>query len=679
MFDLLIPRVPEPNELFAWVMRIPGRVWGYLSAPERRPLWLVVLVCTVLWFGQLDLIPLGSQETRYLTAKVAVGTHDPAAGTAGWFSRVLAILMGPQRDPRYAAALLAGAGILSLIVLYEAVWRYCSWRVAVLCCALVSAAPWAAVLTRAIRPSGLVLALSSLVLAGLLAALSGRRAWGWVLAWMSAVLLAILSPDGFPALCSVAVITAVWHRQVRWSHALLGVLLGLLLTLSAQYDSPQNTLPGQASAFWAMTPPSEDARRAALPALAGLLGGSGLERLISVTSTPLARRLETASTWWGWVCALSLVLAAGLGLRAWAHWREGNAPNKCALPAVWAATTVAIYLLRGTPVSTAAMLSLLAPTMLAVALTTDHLLNMLVRSESGSEWALGVISIAIIILGGYRCLELYSQVDRGNARTAYGTPLKQWRLVTTLATRASYDATEPLWVIRSGTAQRQADQATVLDYMLEGQHPVYLNGGEEPAILLPAERGVRYLLLGETPLQTGTLEHWQGDLAGLVTSENPADAAGLYRIASQPASQLLATIQKREWVAWDAGLRLVGYDLPALALYDRTLVFATYWTFEGVPESDRVAEHTLTITVVDARGQKYTSLATFGLAERQWRPGLLLKQWHVVHLPYVPTSEPVEIQLAIDRTSDGFRNLVVDDLGLPSSDHYVLGPFVFAE
>jgi hypothetical protein len=677
MLDLLIPRVPEPSELFAWVTRIPGRVWGYLSDRERRPLWLVLLVCTVLWFGQLELIPLGSEQAQYLTDRVAAGTLDPAVGTAGWFSRVLGILLGPQRDPRYAAALLAGAGIVALIVLYEVVWRSCSWRVAVLCCALVSAAPWAAVLTRAIRPSGLVLALSSLVLAGLLAALSGRRPWGWVLAWASAILLSVLSPDGFPALCSVAVTTAIWHRQVRWSHALLGVLLGLLLTLSAQYDSPRNTLFGQASAFW--TPAIEEPSSAPLPALAGLLGGSGLDKLVSVTNAPLAQRLDQMSAWWGWAGVLCTMLAAGLGLRAWAQWRGSDTPNKYAIPAVWAAATMGIYLLRGAPAGTAALFSLLAPCMLAVAFTIDHLLITLVRSDSGADWALGVIFAVIIFLGGYRSLELYSQVDQGNASRAYGTPLEQWRLVATLATRASLDATQPLWVVRSGTREEQDDQAAVLDYMLDEQRPLYLNGGDQPAVLLPAERGVRYLLLGETPLQTGALENWQGELAGLVTSEKSANAARLYRVAAQSASESLSAIQEREWVAWDAGPRLVGYDSPALALSDRTLVLATYWTFEGVPESDRLAKHTLAITLEDALGAPFTSLATFGLGERHWKPGLLLKQWHVIHLPYVPTSEPVEIQLALYRNTDGFRNLVVDDLGRPSSDHYVLGPFVLAE
>jgi len=192
---------------------------------------------------------------------------------------------------------------------------------------------------------------------------------------------------------------------------------------------------------------------------------------------------------------------------------------------------------------------------------------------------------------------------------------------------------------------------------------------------LPAERDVRYLLAGQNPVCAQAIQAWHGELAGLVASDRPAEAAELYRVPAQSVEAALASIEIRDWAAWDAGLRLVGYDRPALALDDQALVLVTYWTFESVPDADRASPHVLHIALEDARGALYEWRPSLGLTEDQWKPGLLVKQWHVLPLPFLLAEGPVDVRMALERTADGYRNRVLDDLERPIGDQLSLGPF----
>lgn len=673
--------VPEPHEILAWFAATPRRLWVYFAATERRPLWLIVAVAALLCFAQQDLIPLGRPEAGHLASAIACEAGDAAGTQASWYSRLISRPLQQDRDPRRVATFVAALCVLALIFLYEVIGRYCSWRVAVLCCSLLGAAPWLALFTRQIEPPGLVLVLCSFALAGLLAGLSGKRPWGWSLAWMSALLVAVLSPDGFPVLCVFMLISVLWHRRVRWPYALLGLLVGTLLTLSAQFEDPTNTVWAQAALFLSAHDLTQRALVAApLVSLARLLGGAGLDSFVVGTATPLSVWITTLSTWSGWVALLCTPIAALLGLTAWARWREGADALRYAIPVIWVTVTLALYLMRGGPVSVEQLASLLPVGMLAVALSVDDALARQARAGRSTEWVLVGLVTVFLVVGGYRTLSLYGQVDVGNASETYGTPLKRWRLITTLATRTASEPTDPLWVVTSGSSDRQDEQISVLDYFLGGRvRPLYLRADRQPAILLPAERSVRYLLLGDTPLQADTLIAWQGEPAGLVSSQGTADGAQLYRVPAWPVDRVLDSIQLRDWVAWEAGMRLVGYDRPTFALYDQAMVFATYWTFEGVPQEEKESGHRLSVTLFDSEGVRTTVESAFGLEDDMWKPGLLLKQWHLVPISFVPPSEPITILISIDGGGGGYRNLVIDDLGRPTDDRYVLGPFELAE
>ena len=668
-------RVPEPREILMYLSQVPRCLWRYLTAAERRPLWLFLLTAALACYVRLDLLPLGPAEVRYLDAATQQ-EQLLASDDKSWFATVLSIPLGLARDPRYAAAFLSAVSIASLIVLFETLNRHCRWRVAVLTSGLLAAAPWFALLNRQIQPPALAIPLAACLLSGFVAALCGERPRGWTVAWASAIGLAVLSPDGFPSLVATILITAAFRNRAQWLYALLGVLLGMLLTLNAQYLAPDSTLWARAALFLTGSNPSLAPREAPLSALAGLLGGGGLDLLAKASGERLSQLVALLSTVWGWICLLGILYCGWLAIRAWAHWRERTQANEYAIPVLWVLSAIAVYVIRDKPVSAGELAALLPAGLLAVGLTIDQLLDQHAALREHAQQVLTATVAIVLISGVCRSISLYQEIAEGGATAAYGTPFKTWRLLATLATRAGPGTVVPLWILPSASASERDQQIAVLDYLIADQaDPRYLNTARQPAMLLPAEQEGYYLLIGEHPVQAEAMDHFQAEKMGLVSSSPIASGATLYHLPERPVADLLATIQQRDWAAWDAGMRLVGYDLPAPARSGESVVMTTYWTFDAVPPQDTKLPHVLTMTILDTLGNTVAIRSQLGLDEHQWKPGLLLKQWHVLPYALDPAVASLVIEITIDR-ADGYRSLLMNDAGDPVSDRYTLGPFV---
>jgi|GEM_PF-2761505 len=675
MFKAAHTRVPEPREILTYLSQVPGWLWRYLTAVERRPLWLFLLTAALACYVHLDLLPLGPVEVRYLDAATQQ-ERLLASGDNNWFATFLSIPLGPARDPRYAATFLSAISIASLIVLFEALNRHCRWRVAVLTTGLLAAAPWFALLNRQIQPPALAIPLAACLLSGFVAALCGERPWGWTVAWASAIGLAVLSPDGFPTLLAALLITAAFRNRAQWLYVLLGVLLGMLLTLDAQYLAPDSTLWARAALFVTGSSPTSAPRDAPVSTLARLLGGGGLDLLAEGIGVRLAQLLATLSTLWGWICLLGILYCGWLAIRAWARWRERTQAHEYAIPVLWVLSAITVYVIRNKPVSVGELAALLPAGLLAFGLTIDHLLDQNPAPRQHARQILTATVAIVLISGAYRSISLYQQIADQGATAAYGTPFKTWRLLATLAIRAAPGTAEPLWILPALSVQERDQQTAVLDYLIAGQaDPHYLNTASLPAMLLPAEREGYYLLIGDHPVQAETMDQLRAEKMGLVSPGTNASGATLYRLPERPAADLLATIQQRDWAAWEAGIRLVGYDLPAPARSGEAVVMTTYWTFDAIPPQDRRLPHALSMTIFDTLGNASTVTSQLGLDEHQWKPGLLLKQWHVLPYALDPAVESLVIEVSIDR-ADGYRSLLINDAGDPVSDRYTLGPFV---
>ncbi len=668
-------RVPEPREILSALSQVPGCLWRYVTAVERRPLWLFVFTAALACYVHLDLLPLGLREIHYLDAAIQQERLLTGADNS-WFAGVLSIALGPARDPRYAAIFLCAVSIASLFVAFETLYRHCRWRVAVLTTGLLAAAPWLALLSRQIQPPALAIPLAVCLLSGFVAALCGERPWGWTVSWASAIGLAVLSPDGLPTLLAALLITVAFRNRVQWLHALLGALLGIMLTLKAQYLAPDSTLWARATLFLTGSSPSLAPRDAPVAALARLLGGGGLDLLANSTEGQPAQLVALLSALWGWICLLGILYCGWLAIRAWARWRDGTPALEYAIPVLWVLSAIAVYVIRGRPVSVAELAGLLPAGVLAIGLAIDHLLDEHAGLQKRARQIL-IATVAIVLIGGaYRTISLYQQIAERGATAAFGTPFKTWRLLATLAMRAAPVTAEPLWIVPSVSANERDQQLAVLGYLIAGRaDPRYLNTASYPAMLLPAERERYHLLIGDHPVQAEALDHLQASTMGLVSPNPNTSGATLYHLPERRVADLLATIQQRDWAAWEAGLRLVGYDLPAPALSGASVVLTTYWTFDAIPPQDSHLPHALSMTIYDTLGNAVTVTRPLGLDEHQWKPGLLLKQWHVLPYTLDPAVESLVIEVTIDR-ADGYRSLVINDAGDPVSDRYTLGPFV---
>jgi len=669
-------RVPEPREILDWLLRTPAKLRACVAAPARRPLWLILASCALLLGNRLDCISLGHDEISYLLA--ARSLPGTAAAHATWYAQVLRLPMRLGSDPRIAVAFVAIVWLASLLVLYETLLRYQGWTIAALTCALLGASPWSVRIVREIAPSSLALSLGTLLLSSMVSALVGRKCWSWAMAWLAAVLLSILSPDGFPTLFALAVLTAAGHRRASWPHIWLGILAAGLLTLPTLYEAPAQAPWAQAVAFFS---PNQASAQLSLVApvegLARLLSGSEVVSQPGGTSGTLSSWIGSFLQWCGRACLLAVPLSLWLDLQAWARWREDGRALRYALPGLCVILAMIPFWLRDAPVKPQALASLLPAAAMTLALAIDAVAQWArLEAERASRWAWTMV-VLIVASGVCGALPLYRPGVSMTGVNATVRTLSDWRLLATLATRTQSQVGDGLWVVAPETDPARSDDVTVLNYLLAEQaQPLYVRAGSDAAMLLPAERGARYLLLGDLLPQTAEAIEYRGQLAGLVTTGRTASSALLMQVPSRPVQEILDDIPHREWVAWECGLRLVGHDVPRISEDGQALVFATYWTFEDIPQTDRLTDHRLQISIVGLHGLVAEADRAIGLDESQWRPGLLLRQWHVVPLHFAPVGEAITIELVLERGDDESRVRILDDTGWPIGDRHDLGPWI---
>lgn len=139
-------------------------------------------------------------------------------------------------------------------------------------------------------------------------------------------------------------------------------------------------------------------------------------------------------------------------------------------------STIALYVIRGRPVSIGELATLLPAGFLAVGLAIDHLLDQSAGLRAHAGKILTVTLAVILISGAYRSVSLYQQIAERGATAVYGTPFKTWRLLATLARRVAPSTPEPLSILPSMSVPEREQQIAVLDYLVAGQaDPRYLN------------------------------------------------------------------------------------------------------------------------------------------------------------------------------------------------------------
>jgi hypothetical protein len=679
-------RVPEPAHIWRLISRAPAALWRYLSAPERLPLWALLALAALLRLLSLDLIPFGLPEVHHLERAWQAGA---GAAPRTLFERALALPLRWGADPGLAAAWLVTLNLAALFVLHRVIARSHSPRTAHLAIALLAVNPWAVLLSRNLDPAALALPLSALLLAGLYTALRERRAWGWTLAWFTVPLLLDTTPWGAPLLLVAALLTLCFPSRTRWAHVLLGLLLAAFLLLPTWYHAPEQFPTRIAARFFTAEAPAGGVVGDLLTMARNIHSGQGLDALLAPSGAAYAPAQSLAggmAALAGGLWLLSLLGVFWLAARAWSHWREGEDAAGYLIPAAWLGVSLLAYAIRGGDVAPAQLAFLLPAGALTMGLALDRLSELPRLLRAGGPWwtswlggAVWLFVLAYLTWGALGVATLYSHLVRYDASQGYGTPLRPWQRTADAVLRSLQDAgRKEVWIMAEGDDPTQDEEPAVLAYLLgEAARPLFVQGSNPQAILLPAERDALYLTLRSDPWRVRQLDLWGSQQIAQVLFAQAGRQADLHRVSARTAGDLLGAIPQRDWAAFDAGLRLVGYDPPALANRDHDLVLTTYWTFEDVSTRDRAAQHRLTWLLYGQDGALMARASALGLPEAAWREGLLLKQQHTLALPEGLPTGPYEAHLLIERWPDGYRHQVLDDLGYAVADRYVIGPFLF--
>jgi hypothetical protein len=688
------PCVPEPQEIAAWLMRLPGRLKASFSRREVQVGWGIVLFGALLRLAQPGLAPLNAEHVAYLTQAEQVlqtlraqPSSAPLSITTAplpWFSYILTLPRLVGRDPRNAVAFFGALNALGVALLFGIGRRFFGWRCAAIAGLLFATAPWAVLLARRVAPEAIVVPLSAAILASLCSAVRGGNPWAWTLAYLLGGLALFVSADAWPLVLSLVVVSALFWRTIRWPYAALGASILLLVTANYLYGLASAQPEGIA---WLWRAQGQDGAGAALPAVllaGGLHAGRGLEALAAPSTAQFALNhslFALAGQMLLGLWALSLPGTLWLALRSWSRWREGQDSGKHLLVAAWNVTPMLVWIVtQSRPWAPAQMAYLLPGGFLAMAIVADWLLGAARispwRRYRWGLWAYPALwgAMGVLMLWNVYATAYVSRfVTERDAHLGYGTPYRYWEQTTHAVWRAlrALNA-DQVWIVPGGGAERQAEQSPVLGYLLAPLVESVVIWQQPAAALLPAERPAVYVLAGPAPWAEGLTAYLGGQDAGVVLLPEGQGEVRIRTLAARSVDEMLSLVPVRALRSFDAGLRLVGYEWPSTVHSGDTAVIGTYWTFWDVPWTEMERSHRLTVTLVDGAGREVARAEGLALSSSHWQEGLLLKQWHLLGLAQAPPGDYV-VKIALERIG-GTQSLYLDESGLPIGNAFVLGP-----
>jgi hypothetical protein len=619
-------------------------------------MWGIILLAAILRLTYLDLIPFRAEQVQHLIGGLEVGSGGELPQVGGRLADkmtnppmiryFMAVPLIWGRDPRFATVFIAILNIVALIGFYRFGERHYGLRVAIISTALFAASPWAVVFSRDISCEGILIPLSMILLQGLYVALADHRPWGWVADCLALGFILYTTLLALPLLLVMLVLAAIYHRRVHWAHAVLGGCL--ILVIFTPYLSYQNMhrlqdirilLDGiQERAFQ----PSM-----ILSALRFARWGHSGEQFFSLVrpSVPevglmlsLFKQLTRIA---GLLFVISLPAIVVLSVRAWSHWKERQDAVKYVILAVWLwIPLLAACAQPGGP--TPRSMAILFPAgFLALGLLLDR-----VTRWSGlpilRAWWCELVAVAVwcfclllITWNTYGVIHLYGFVAHHDTNGGYGIPYLFWRLTADLVRREVVaEDSDQIWVIAEGSDINSDEQPMLLHYLLEPEvQTVFLGRDGYECMPLPAARAGVYLLTRPSHFVEDTIQRLGGEARGLVLFPEKPAKAEVTVIGAQPVEEMLALIPSPNLHALDSGVRLLGHDQVASAKPGQTITIATYWTFADVPHRIAEAQHAWLMALQGQKGVAAVGCTGFGLPERYWEEGLLLKQWCEMDLP----------------------------------------------
>ncbi len=634
-------RVPTPEEISSWASSLKSRLRTYVMEPEHQVMWGILLLAAVLRLAHLDLIELRGEQVGHLqTALTLLGQErpwDPQALSAAsdalpMFHYLLTFPLLLGRDPRLVSAFVALVNVVAIAGFYGLVRRHYGLRVTILASALFATAPWAVVFSRRISSEGLIIPLSLLLLQGCAMALLDAEPLGWLLAAISLGVMLYTSVLALPLTFAFITLIAVYHRRVRWSYLLFGICLALLILAPYLYEQNLSRFTDLRSHRQRLLMRTDvlSAQRG-LDVATWLHSGQQLSELVAPSqkafqlTSPLFTRIAQLE---GVLFLLTLPGTIVLTVHAWGHWKNKEDHAKYAIPAAFLWGSLLAMGLQPGPLEPRSLIILYPWGFLAMGLLIDRAVSVCTRQQLGSLWWATGLSLGIYILflllilwNVYAIAYLYDFLPRHDTKEAYGIPYRFWKQTADLVCQEAQEAEgDQVWIITQGNDQ--VPVAGVLSYLNAFQpKTVSLPQDEYPNMPLPAGRPGVYLFTHPAPLIKDTVQQLGGEERGAVLFPD-GHRFWLEVVEAKEVQDMVGTIQERDVWTFDAGLQLIGYDWNA-----QNATVITYWTFSALPSSGQRGAHQLHIYLQTADGKKIASCTGFGLDERYWQEGLVLKQW----------------------------------------------------
>ena len=703
MNDERIVRVPEPQEILAWIQSLPIRLKGYFRQPEHQVMWGIILLAAVLRLTYLDLIPLGMGEAQHLLQGVGIarGVQFPLIGVRSpqgiAHPPLMGYLMGIPlllgRDPRVATAFIALLNVVAIAYFYRLVRRHYGLSVAVLSATLFAAAPWAVVISRRIAYEGILIPFAVWWFNSLHLALAERNPWGWVAACVILGLMLCTTFLALPLVFVFIILMLIYHPRVSWLHIVASICLIAIVFMPYLYYQNVHHLEDIRILLERIKDNAADSTLHihAVRFATWIHSGQHLVRLAGPESKAfhlgesLFNQLSRLS---GFIFLLSLPTAAVLAIRTWGHWKERQDTFKYVVVAIWLWVPLLIVFVQPGVLEPRSLAILYPVGFLAMGLLLDKVLGLpRTRFLQRSWWApflrlgLWLICLLLVVWSAGQVIYLWGFVAEHDVSDGYGVPYRFWRRTVKLVRREVKEAgTDQVWVITQGADIISEESPMLLHYLLDPQvKTVFLGQGGSESALLPAARPGVYLLTRSSPLTEDMIHQLRGENRGLVLFPDRQTRARVKVVEAQSVDEMLGLIRTRGLWALDSGLRLVGYDWPDDARPGQVVTFATYWTFLGVPPEERQSRHSLFSHLFTFDGVSVAQCEGFGLPERHWAEGLLLKQWCQMRLPANVPGGDYDLLIGMDRLSDLYRHRYIDDQGHPLGDAIPLGPLRVVE
>jgi hypothetical protein len=119
----------------------------------------------------------------------------------------------------------------------------------------------------------------------------------------------------------------------------------------------------------------------------------------------------------------------------------------------------------------------------------------------------------------------------------------------------------------------------------------------------------------------GTVQQLGAQKRGVVRFPNGRKLL-LKVVEEKEVKESVGDVRERGDWSFGSGLQLIGYDWST-----RNATLSTYWTFPAPAPTGRIGEHQLQTCLQTADGRRIACCSGFGLEERYWQQGLVLKQW----------------------------------------------------